>query len=588
MTKMIYRSTTVGDKIDVEARTVEVAFSSETPYERYYGYEILDHDSKSIRLGRLLDGGPVLVDHNSADHVGVIESVQVGGDKVGRAKLRFGKSARASEIFQDVVDGIRKSISVGYIVHTQEITQKGKNSPDTYRVTDWEPLEISFVAVPADASVGVGRHIQNEEDEMDLKDLQAAVEVKSETKIEEKREVDVQLILSEERKRISDNQARINKIGESFGEQELARQYMVEQKSADELIDAINLKRQKETKPVKAEDLEIGMSQKDISNYSLLRAISAADKNDWSKAGFEREINQELANKMGRDARGFYLPMEIFKRVMSTSDLAKGGATVQDEQFGPLINALVARTVLGQLGATMLPGLVGDMPFPKITSTPTAYWISENGDTTDSDVGTGNVVLAPKTVSASTKLTRKLLKQSALSVEQLVLNELIGSLARAIDSAGLSGTGNAGQPKGILNQTGVNTQTVSSAGNPTWAETVGFEAAVDTDNALLGSLAYVTTPAVAGAMKVRAKDSGSGLFVLDGGTANGYPVLTTTALAANTILFGDFSSVMIGMWGVMDIRPDAATAAASDGLFLRVFQDVDVAVRYPESFCKNA
>lgn len=149
--------TVVRDGVDSDTRTVELAFSSEQPYERWWGVEILDHGKKSVRLGRLKSGGPLLCDHDARDVVGVIESVRIDGDLVGRAVVRFGKSARAEEVFNDVLDGIRSNVSVGYVIHKAELVVTGEDVTDTYRVTDWEPHEISLVSVPADASVGVGR-----------------------------------------------------------------------------------------------------------------------------------------------------------------------------------------------------------------------------------------------------------------------------------------------------------------------------------------------------------------------------------------------------------------------------------------------
>ncbi len=144
------------EAIDEEARTVQLAFSSETPYARCWGNEILSHDANAIRLGRLKDGGPLLVDHDGRDHIGVIESVQIGADRVGRAVVRFGKSERAEEVFQDVKDGIRRSVSVMYLIHKSVLVEES-DQLDTYKVTDWEPYEISIVSMPADTTVGVGR-----------------------------------------------------------------------------------------------------------------------------------------------------------------------------------------------------------------------------------------------------------------------------------------------------------------------------------------------------------------------------------------------------------------------------------------------
>ncbi|RKR02598.1 HK97 family phage major capsid protein [Kushneria sinocarnis] len=142
--------------IDEQARTVELAFSSEVEVERWFGIEVLDHGDGAMRTERLENGAAVLVDHNWRDQVGVVESITIGTDRVGRAKVRFGRGTRASEIWQDVVDGIRRHVSVGYAIFRVEVEER-PGMPDMVRVTDWEPHEISIVAVPADTSVGVGR-----------------------------------------------------------------------------------------------------------------------------------------------------------------------------------------------------------------------------------------------------------------------------------------------------------------------------------------------------------------------------------------------------------------------------------------------
>ncbi len=110
--------------LDTEARTVELAFSSEEPCERWWGVEVLDHSTSSIRLGRLMQGGAVLMDHDTRDQVGVVESVRIDADRVARAVVRFGRSVRASEVFQDVIDGIRRNVSVGYMVHNAVLVEK--------------------------------------------------------------------------------------------------------------------------------------------------------------------------------------------------------------------------------------------------------------------------------------------------------------------------------------------------------------------------------------------------------------------------------------------------------------------------------
>ena len=141
---------------DTDSRTIELAFSSEYPYERSWGIEILDHSLNALDLSRLQSGGAVLMDHNWVDQVGVVESVRIDPDRVARAVVRFSRSVRGQEVLNDILDGIRTNISVGYIIDDLSQIDSADSVP-TYRVTRWTPYEISIVSVPADPTVGIGR-----------------------------------------------------------------------------------------------------------------------------------------------------------------------------------------------------------------------------------------------------------------------------------------------------------------------------------------------------------------------------------------------------------------------------------------------
>ena len=571
---------------DEDARTVALAFSSEEPVDRWFGREVLDHNPESVRLGRMADGGPVLVDHDPRDHVGVVESVSVDPDKVGRALVRFGRSERANEIFNDVIDGIRKNISVGYRIHKAVAEERGEDAEiETVRVTDWEVLEMSFVSVPADASVGVGRS----DDPTDKPEIiiERGIEMPEEIK-----PVDLDAVRADaEIKARNDMQKESNKIiafGERYGLTDEARMHAISGKSFDDFRDfAVDELNKRAT--AEAPKTELGMDKEETQRYSLLNVCRAVATGDFEKhASFERDMSLQIADKLGKEARGFYVPYEVQARTMSAGVDSSGGYLVgTDHMAGSFIDRLRAQSIVGRMGATMLPGLVGDIDIPKLTGGATFYWITEDADVTDSDGSLGSVFMSPKTVAGSVPITRRLLKQSSPAVENMMMNDLVIGASLAIDIAAMEGDG-VDKPTGITNVTGVNTQSVASAGAPTWAETVGFETAVNTDNALAGSLAFATTPAVAGSMKTTAKDSGSGQFILSGGTANGYSVNTSSQLATARIIYGNWSDLMVAMWGVLDIAPDPAAKAASGGMVLRVFQDVDTAIRHPESFCINA
>lgn len=142
--------------IDEDARTVELAFSSEEPVSRWFGDEVLSHDADAVDLSRLENSAPLLVNHDTDDIVGVVQTASIDADRRGRAVVRFGQSARAEEVFRDVIDGIRVHVSVGYRISAfSEEEREGQSNLIT--ATRWMPFEVSLASVPADASVGVGR-----------------------------------------------------------------------------------------------------------------------------------------------------------------------------------------------------------------------------------------------------------------------------------------------------------------------------------------------------------------------------------------------------------------------------------------------
>ena len=153
------------DNVDTDSRTVELSFSSETPYGRWFGDEILCHDEECINLDRFNDGlGTVLFNHDRDAVVGHIEKVWIE-DNRGKALVRFDDDEKSDAIFKKVQSGTLQGVSVGYSIKRYEVLDEKDSvssngrfkGPDTYVVTDWEPLEISIVSVPADPTVGVGR-----------------------------------------------------------------------------------------------------------------------------------------------------------------------------------------------------------------------------------------------------------------------------------------------------------------------------------------------------------------------------------------------------------------------------------------------
>lgn len=345
----------------------------------------------------------------------------------------------------------------------------------------------------------------------------------------------------------------------------------------------------------------IGMSQQEVRQYSLLRAIRAAASGDWRGAELEREASQAVAEQLGREPRGFFVPLDFLaaeQRDMIKGTASQGGYLVATELLTQsFIEMLRNRMVVQAAGATVLSGLVGDIAIPKQTGGATAYWVAESGAPTESQQTLAQVAMDPKTVGAYTDISRKLLLQASLDVEAFVRRDLATVLALAIDYAALHGSGTGNEPTGIENTSGIGLVSIgANGGPPTWSHIVQLETEVAQDNADVGALAYITNAKVRGKLKETEKASGTGIFVWgDGPTPlNGYRALVSnqvrsdltkgTGTNLSAIFFGNWNDLIIGQWGTLDILVDPYTGGTSGTVRVIAFQDVDVAVRHAESF----
>ena len=152
--------------VEGQERTVELSFSSEEPYSRWWGVEILDHTNGCVDLNRLNEIGCVLFNHNRDKVIGRILDA-INENCRCTATVRFDDDEQSDIIYKKVQGGTLKGVSVGYLVDSWEEVAPGKQSADG-RFTGpceiakrWTPYEISIVSVPADPTVGVGRDMEN-------------------------------------------------------------------------------------------------------------------------------------------------------------------------------------------------------------------------------------------------------------------------------------------------------------------------------------------------------------------------------------------------------------------------------------------
>jgi HK97 family phage major capsid protein/HK97 family phage prohead protease len=574
--------------LDEDKRMVRVGVSSEEPVERSFGMEVLGHSAGDINMEFINSGrAPLLLDHDMTKQIGVIEEFKLDETaKRTTAVVRFGKSALAREVFEDVKDGIRMNISVGYRIDKLE---RYEQDNETYYKAQWTPMEVSSVSVPADQSrlVGVGRSKDKQNNNIEVKLMEN--EKKQDINLDEVRAQTVEDAKAEFKR----NSKEIIDLAVKHNKRDLADKAISDGISVAEFR-GILLENISNNTPLETPS-EIGMTKEEVRDFSLVKAIRAmanpSDRQAQKDAEFEFECSAEAARQYGKDAQGIMLPAEVLrtwgKRDINSSD--DSTLISEDYRGGDFIDVLRNESSVMQAGATMLRGLQGNVVIPKKTAASSAGWIATEGTAaSESEFTSGSVTMSPKVIGAFTDATRLLLQQSSLDVENLIRDDLTKSIATAIDLGALAGSGSSGQPTGIANTSGINTTTFAAA-NPTWAEIVAMESAVANDNALTGSLAYICRPADFGTLKTTEKATNTAQFVVSpDNTMNGYNVVRSNQVTSGDFYFGNFADLLIGMYGGLDITVDPYALSTSGGVRIVALQTVDVAVRHAVSFCKSS
>ncbi len=614
---MQYRSLEIRqDDIKDEDRSVALSFSSEEPGQRMQGLEILDHSKGAARMERINNGAPLLWNHDPDEQIGVVDMATIGEDKRGHAVVRFGKGPKAQEIFQDVKDGIRKLVSFGYRIHEVTDVERSKEGENSYRVTDWEPFEISLVSIPMDTTVGVGRagdsgdnvvrlvHTENTaltESNLKQEGNKMSESINNETETRNTAEAAPQVYIPSQadkdkvRKDEINRQAGIRSLGKKFGFDEKA------EKAIENGTDLESFRRSvtdtweapsAEIDP-KGLDQPVGLDASERRDFSVVKAIREI-KSGQGLSGLEREVSVEVAKNLGTNLGGneFFIPAEFGTRDLEAGVDAEGGYSVATE-VGGLIEKLDARLVTASLGATRLTGLRGNVSLPKLTGGATASWVDEEGTVTPSAQTFGQLALSPKRLSVRTIYSDQLVNQSSLSVENIVRDDLIKREALALDLAALDGTGASNQPTGVTQASGIGA--ITFGGAATWADYVNLWDEIAKDNATLENLAYVTSStSIAKGLQIAKVSSSDSVMIINEAPGGGFScmgipvVMFNQAFAtANQLLIGNWTELVIASWGSRRVTVDPYSAAADGKIAVTTTAFHDIGVRHAESFAAS-
>ena len=579
-----------GDMVEEDDRRVRMSLSSEEPVERSFGYEVLRHNREAVDLSRMNSGhAPLLLDHDMTKQIGVVERTYLDeADRRLRAVVRFGKGALAREVYDDVKDGIRSNVSIGYQIRQME----DKRSDGTVGISSWIPYEASIVSVPADAGVGVNRSAEI---------VEPMIKDKETPKMSEVDQNEIREAAAEAAKRdFQKNASEIINLAVKHNRRDLADQAIGDGLSVAQfravLLDAIG-----EGKPLEQSAGAVDMSAKEERDYSFMKAVRGLVNGQGLK-GLEAEVSDEIAKRSGREARGFYAPDSFWsgKRDLTVGTATAGGHLVGTDHLGDqFVDALRSRLVFNELGARFMTGLRGDVAIPKLATGVSAGFVAENGATSEVNAVFSQITMSPKSLGAFTDVSRLLMIQSDPSVEQIVRDDLLNAIAQKIEDVAIEG-GGSNEPTGITGTSGIGSVAIGTNGGAiAWDDIVNLVKEVEIDNAAINgnTLAYLTNPKVKSLMastaKVASTDSvmlldapWNSLYGYDLAVTNNVPSDLTkgTGTALSAMIFGDFSQLMMGFFSTPDVLVDPYTAGSTGAVRIRVMQEMDVAVRHAQSF----
>jgi HK97 family phage major capsid protein len=360
----------------------------------------------------------------------------------------------------------------------------------------------------------------------------------------------------------------------------------------------------------------LDLSDGDVKDYSIVRAINAQVENRWMEdAPFELECSREVAKRLNKIPahNRFFVPLDIqrrhapvdvdrlaariglsdrdaiahLRRDLNVATTTQGGFLTQTSiiSFDELLRNI---SFAYRMGVRRLSGLRDTVAIPRQSAAATAVWLANETSTiTESTPAFVQLLMAPKQVGAYTEISRQLLMQSVIAVESFLQQDLAAVVGLAVDAAVLNGSGASGQPTGLDNTSGVGSVTGTTLA---FDDILEFQTDVAAGNVRPVRGGYVTTPAVASLCIQRVKYASTASPLWEGniweGQMQGFPAMSTNQVAAATMYFGDWDKAVVGEWGVLEIEtnPFANFQAAIIGV--RAIYSIDVGIRYPVAFSR--
>lgn len=477
--------------------------------------------------------------------------------------LKYSFIAPNTELGNELIEHIRRgeidSSSFAFIVSADEGSEKWENiNGTTYRtINKIECLcDVSPVWQPAYSATSVSaraKEMLNTMEQEKLEQLENEKDIKpTEEQVEE---VEETTNTEEEVETKADEEEEVKPEVEENTEDTTQEEVVEEEEKRNHKF--IN---QKQT-----------MKQR----FSLLKAIKAVAENrsiDDITAAVNNAGMKEM-RKAGLNTIGqIYLPTE--KRAVS---VATEGVDVVATDLYDIIEPLRAKNVLLNAGAKFYTGLSNNVQLPVMTGA-NVGWAGEVGEAADGGTSFGNVQLTPKRLTAFVDISKMLLAQDSIGVENAIRMDLINAINSKLEATILGKEAKtADRPAGMFN--GKTPTKVTD-----FEGIVGLEALVEEKN-VLGDIAYIASPSAKASFRNMMKGSkGTAQLAYIDSSLDGTPVYSTSNVAAKQFIVGDFSNLAIGQFGGIDITVDPFSKASAGMVRLVVNAYFDATLIRPEAF----
>ena len=505
--------------------------------------------------------------------------------------LKYEYEAPNTTLGNDLVEMIKRgdldSASFAFTVSQDEDAQKWEKRDGTYYRTIYKIdklFDIAAVWHPAYDDASTTLRSQQEQYEIEMRKLD------EEEENDKNKQVDNPADNKDDDNNTNDNDganANVdNRDADGSKDDEKDKEVKEDDKNdgADNLDDNnTNPDSDSQKSEQKIEDDEDRSNDKNIKDkkmmekrFSLIDAINDV-ANNRSLDNVASKVNEIGTNEMRASGLSFggqiQLPMSELRSNVTVA--AEGEDIVATDLFD-IVGPLRAKNVLVQAGAKFLTGLVGDVQIPIMSAT-NVNWAGETATASDGAPTFANVTLSPKRLTAYVNISKQLLNQHSVDVDNMIRTDIIRAISSKLESTILgSAAGTTTQPAGLFYDQTPTTIT----GMAGIAE---VEGAVEEAN-VYGDLKWVIDPKFKAALRTMAKGQNIAQSLYENGEIDGTEALATSNVGDKLAVYGDFSQLAIGQWGAIDLTVDPYTEAKNGMIVLVVNAYFDAKVVRPEAF----